>query len=344
MKPRYNFFATLLRSPSGGSEGNSAASSDSTSGSGSPSASPSSSNSDLPASSPSPSGGDGGAGISPASTPSSATSGGDFFLDRDDDDEDFDLSGVTSDDSGVREVSLPPAYQATPAVVTPPAPVTPAQQQPGQDPSSQQTPHQTQAVPASQGDEDNVQPFHANPNKFLKQLSENREAIIEALAKEKFALTDEEAIAFEENPTEALSKMGAKLYYDAMTATMARMAEIVPAMIANYQEAVKNSSKSEDFFFNKWPQLDRGKHLNEVVRIGQIYRQMNPKATSEQFVNDVGLMVTTSLGLTGKPSSPQSKPGGFRPAIGGGGSLGNGNPSLGNGQDPWSGLGMDFEE
>lgn len=260
------------------------------------------------------------------------TSGGDFHLDiHDDDDENFDLSGITETEV-VQTPQAPVVETPTPAVVTPPAPVEAATQTPAEG----TTPSQ-----------EDIQPFATDPGKFLTKLAEHREALIDALAKEKFALTEEEVLAYEDNPTEALSRMGAKLYYDAITATMARMAELVPRMILEYNTATTQASSKEDFFFSKWPQLDREKHREDVIRIGKAYRQANPKASAEQFANDVGMMVSVSLGLGntpgqgGKKPAPQSNSG-FKPALGGGGGMGNGSQQT-QGQDPWSGMGMDFE-
>ena len=262
-------------------------------------------------------------GSSDASSSSPPQTSSDQLSDADGSDgasSDF-FSGMGSDhsDERISESALPEGsfaadgeqqpFLASPATTTPVADrqeQTPASQPVSQQPSQEQQSQQP-AQPERPLD------FARDPAQFLQVMSQQEADVVGHLAREHFQLSDEDAQEFETDYRNALPKLAAKVFYRTMAANLARMVELMPAMVAAHSQRQQQSEQLMGSFFKQWPMLNAQQHGKDIMRIGTVYRQMNPQASFEQFNADVGLMVAQSLGLLGQAPTNRSQPP-FRPA------------------------------
>lgn len=240
----------------------------------------------------------------------------------------------------VSEADPPPAPAAQPAQTqTPPQPAVTAPP-----PSQQTTPPQPAPQPEATAQPTPQQPADG-PEAFLSQVNANREALIDSMAKSpQFQLSEAEAAAFEEDPIGFLPRYTAKMFMTTYTAAVSKALEMVPHLVQRHLDATKANTSAEDTFYGAWKQIDRVKHADTVNRFALAYRQLNPQATQEQLIQDVGTMVVTRLGLgaapaNGAPPARTLQPPPFRPA----GGAPRGQPAQVV-EDIFSGLGQDFEE
>lgn len=210
--------------------------------------------------------------------------------------------------------------------------------------SAEGTPGGQQAGEEGQSSDTSAGPV--GPHEALRQLQENRDAVIAELASSRFALSDEDADALDSNPNEAIPRIMAKTYFEAVTTAMTQLQNMVPSMVLQVSSFKEQVQKAGDMFYSQWPQLDRQKHGQVVGQFAKAYREAHPNATPEELIKDVGLMVTTKLGLgEAKPNGNGAAKGGgkpkpsFVPARGGAGA-----PMAPPEVSPFEGLGGDYDD
>ena len=114
----------------------------------------------------------------------------------------------------------------------------------------------------------------------------------ELLAKEHYALTEEQAAEFDDSPGTAIPKLAARLHMEVMQQSEAMIAGLLPKIMANVNQAQTVEAQRETEFFKEWPEL--AGHRDQVVRHGAVYYQLNPQATFAEFMRDVGAQVAVS--------------------------------------------------
>jgi len=128
------------------------------------------------------------------------------------------------------------------------------------------------------------------------------------LATHHYKLTQEELDQLDENPGEFIPKIMSKVYLDAVTATLSQVVQYMPQMVRQVNEQSTRSTKTEDKFYEAWPDLRN--HHATVVRIGQVYRNLNPNASVEDFINEVGAQTMVALRMQPPAQTPAAKPNG----------------------------------
>lgn len=144
-------------------------------------------------------------------------------------------------------------------------------------------------------------------------------------AAERYALPPELVQELEEDGvSEALIKnlpqWQAQIYVDSLQAAMGTLVQHLPNLIETVQTRQSLQSQQEQEFFNRWPQLKN--HVDAVTRVAKAYRQSNPNADIETFINEVGASTMIALKLPqdgpaveAKPETPAPfKPAGTTPA------------------------------
>ena len=121
-----------------------------------------------------------------------------------------------------------------------------------------------------------------------QQLEANRSVLEEAIASEHYKLSDDLAELVETDPAQAIPKVAAKVYLDAVTGVMGQLGKVLPAAVSAVLQAKEKETAAEREFYKAWPDLDPQRDGEVVARIAQVYRQLNPDAPFEQFVRDVG--------------------------------------------------------
>lgn len=151
-------------------------------------------------------------------------------------------------------------------------------------------------------------------------MDENRVALIDGLAADRFALTDDEKLAIETDAVGAIPKLLARVYHEAMTTMYHQMGQRVPTMVKTFLDVSKQHDELEGRFYGKFPGLDKGKHNADVVMALRTIKSLNPKISQDDLWSMAGATVLAKHGLTntapangtGHPAPTPTPP--FRPA------------------------------
>ena len=263
----------------------------------------------------------------------------DFDMPLDDDLDSIDVgpsADVGAAGSGAPEaLGGVPAAPASPTAVpaAQPIPATtvaqPAQPAPGQQPSPQ--PAQPAPAAGQQGGE-------AAPKDFLTQLSESREAMVDALS-ERFAISEEDAELLQTQPEAVLPRMAANIMFEAISSVHKQIQEFVPSIIETHMKVMKAQMEAETAFYEKWPGL-KGLDAEKTSRLGGIikaYNAANPNQPRDRRIEEIGALAHQIMGIpVPVAAAPKRKPAqqAFQPANGG---L-PGTAQTAVDDDPWAGF------
>lgn len=260
----------------------------------------------------------------------------DFTLPHWTGDEDLDSDSVVVPGEPQRapQQQPPPQQQQPQAPQAPQAPQPPQQQQPVQ---------QQQPAPGVQ-DRPPLDP--TNPAEVAQMLIQNRDAAVQALAGDMYALTPEQVEGLDTNATAMVPELLAQVHVNSVTAALNRMAEMMPYMMQRHMVAVNRNSENASAFYEANKHLDRNNPqiAQAVASMARVYRAQNPQATKPDMIKAVGLLVSQQLGIAAQPQAPvvQQQPvAGFVPAATGGG---GGQPPPQPAPDPWAGMAGDYDE
>jgi hypothetical protein len=193
------------------------------------------------------------------------------------------------------------------------APPAPAEQAPAAKQPAQ--PVQPEAKAPTAPPEAPVAPTPAQPEVTAEQVMESfrnwRQTAEGVLANSHYNLTKEDADALNVDPGQVIPKLMAKVYLDAVTAAVNVISQSLPQTVMGTIEAHNGYQKNESEFFGEWPGLKD--HYAEVLRVGQVYRHLNPSASKADFVRSVGAQVAMALGLNAEQArgtrAPTQQPG-----------------------------------
>lgn len=211
------------------------------------------------------------------------------------------------------EVATETAVAESPAVIAEPAPVVEAVQA---------------AAPV-------VAPVAlAEPSVTEAEQETSDLANLEAL----YGLTDAEAEALATEPELVLPKMLAKQHLRMTKSILASVQSVLPQMMQASAQSASVETAARNQFFSANKDLDKPEYQAAILQVGKMFRQVNPKATSEVAVQRIGEMVRMSLGLPVQsvgavetivppaPAVPAVRP--FTPARGGSGSSVSATPGV----------------
>lgn len=325
--------STPSSSPSGGSAG-SASSSSPSGASPSPAPTPSSTPSAAPATAPG------------TSTPPAAPSPGPP-------EGVFDFDSAFSDDGADDDTLTPPQPPQEPQATPPqspqePQPPAPAAGTPQAEPPAQTAPGQQEPTPL---------PTPAEPQAIAEAMMQNRDAVLEHLAQNEFKLTPEDIEALETDAPAHIPKLLANLYLKSQVNMLQQVSKIIPAMMQKMQRVSEANTKNEGKFYSRWPDLKPDLHGAIVRRNAALYRQINPQASLDQMIEDLGPIVMVAAKVQPGASAAPNGNGGvippapgarmvappspFRPAGSGPSSA---PPQPGGDNNPWSGLAGTFQD
>lgn len=211
-----------------------------------------------------------------------------------------------------REASTAPQLDANGNPVVPQVPpvqtpVVPPAQTAEQKPA-QPTTTTTPAAEVPVGEEPAAQPPSRTAEEVQGDYRTWRGQTEGLLATHHYKLTQEELDQLDENPGEFIPKIMSKVYLDAVTATLSQVVQYMPQMVRQVNEQSTKAVKTEDKFYEAWPDLRN--HHATVVRIGQVYRNLNPNASVEDFINEVGAQTMVALRMQPPAQTPTAKPNG----------------------------------
>lgn len=263
-------------------------------------------------------------------------------IDVEDNGDDFDFASIAGAVE-TEDLSQPPAVMMDPAASPPvvetpatapagavPAPAPASEVSAAATPTMPQVPAEQQAaVPqaatAPTGETPQVSPspqaVPQAPDGFTaldQAIESGRSQLIDVVAQQVYQLQAEELEAINTEPEKAIPKMLARVHVNAVQGVLRHVAQQMPAMVSGLIQAQSEYRKREDEFFTAWPQLDRTKHRDQIMKVGQVFRQLNPNATMEDFVKQVGAQVVLMNGLhvqqQNSPPPPTPQAAAFVPA------------------------------
>jgi hypothetical protein len=125
------------------------------------------------------------------------------------------------------------------------------------------------------------------------------------------------------DPSAVLPKFAANIIVDAYDMVMSTMFAQIPQLIDSHTQQVQSVQQHQNQFFEKWPALRHPQALPLVQQTARLYRSMNPNATFEQMVEDVGMQLHFKLriplpGQAPVAAVPTPSPRPFIPAAPGG--------------------------
>lgn len=189
----------------------------------------------------------------------------------------------------------------------------------------------------------------SEPVDLVSQLEARRVEVIDALASERFALSKEEEQALEMDAVEAIPRLLANVYLEAVKATINHVNTMVPHMIDQriHQKAAQQST--EGAFFKQFPAIDSKKFGNEVRTFADAFTASNPAISQEDLFALVGAAVMSRNNLVAtaapngvdpiSPAVPKPSKQPFVPA--GQGAAVQVEPEP---ENPFAGLGQVFDE
>ena len=122
---------------------------------------------------------------------------------------------------------------------------------------------------------------------------------IQAQLTEQYALSPDDALAFQTAPETVLPKLAANMHVQIMREAygqMQQMMQAVPALIKQHLESEQQERSAEERVFGEWPGLKEHKAvmLKNVILARQA---QGPQATAEQVLEAAGVLTAMSLGL-----------------------------------------------
>lgn len=195
--------------------------------------------------------------------------------------------------------ATPPATPEVPPTVAPvvePAPVTPPEPE---------VPAETPAAAAPSAPAITAEELEA-------QHVEMRSAAETRLAKDHYGFSEEQATeaGIDEATAKAIARASSRVYMDAVEGTMRQVLQNFPRLVEAAMTHRTASGKASEDFYGSWPALAKGDAIHDttIQRIGQTYRERNPRATTEEFIRDVGAMSVVALKLPVTPAAPETPP------------------------------------
>lgn len=205
-----------------------------------------------------------------------------------------------------------PQRQAQPGQQTP---QFRSQARPGQVPGQQQAPAQMQqqapqAPPAPAGLQSEAdrqaEEIRRDPFAFQANLLQQQEqAYTQALAENVYKISEADMDAFLSGDSTKVSQALARVHINAVGSAMKVVSQYMPIWVGNMLRLHQTANDAEKSFWDANPDLNRQTHNQLAQTAARAYRQINPRATSEEMNRVVGAMVMAAAGVT--PGS------GFRP-------------------------------
>ena len=189
--------------------------------------------------------------------------------------------------AGEEAETTPPTEETTPPVqaAAPTPPVPPVEQQ-GQPEAGQQ-----QEAPKQKTAEE------------LQVEYDNARQVLEESLMQQYALSEDDASALITEPEVVFPRLMARLHTNVLASMAQGMAQQLPSMIQHLNQQQEAMNAYNTAFYSKWGEL-KG-HEDVVNRFSQMYQQLNPQATMEQAIDEIGAQVMVALR---KPIKGQPQP------------------------------------
>lgn len=152
------------------------------------------------------------------------------------------------------------------------------------------------------------------PDQIAEEYQAHRQSKIEELAAKTFTLDQSTIEALQTEPEKVIPVLMAQATMAAMEATTVAFANMLPEAILRVTKQQRDYEQNETDFYAAWPALKDPKFEATLSQTGALYRQLNPRASKEEFIKAVGATVMASLGLQAPPPPAPAVPAAVRPA------------------------------
>lgn len=129
-----------------------------------------------------------------------------------------------------------------------------------------------------------------------EQLAQVRQQYMQQLASS-YALGEAETELVETNIAAALPQLAGALHMRIAESVTQTLGQMLPQLIASQLQYVQQAQSSTQRFFGEWPELNKPEYQGTLAQVAQMYRQIKPRATADEFIRDVGIQAWTALGL-----------------------------------------------
>ncbi len=164
--------------------------------------------------------------------------------------------------------------------------------EPIKEPAAQPEPVPEKAATPDKVDDTAAQPTYED---WLRQRQEWQQKKISDLAEVNYKMSDELIATLDESPQEVLPRLMARVYVDAVEGAVNAIASFLPQAIQQAQVTTQRADADEATFFEAWPDLKSVDDHGVIHKLGVAYRQANPAASAEEFIQQVGAMAMISL-------------------------------------------------
>lgn len=118
-----------------------------------------------------------------------------------------------------------------------------------------------------------------------------------------YKLSDEDATKMYTEPGEVLPKLLAKMHQQAAKDVLDSMQKVVPSIVESNERVSRVETEARTAFFSVNDDLAKPEYEGMVLKVGKMFRELNPSASKEEAVVKIGEMTRVALGLPGKSSA-----------------------------------------
>ena len=148
-------------------------------------------------------------------------------------------------------------------------------------------------------------PAPETPQLSDTQRQELRSQAVEQLAKS-YEFDEETAAELETNPAKVIPKLAAELQVRVYENVVSTIMQQLPGALDGVVRSKETAARRENAFFSRWPELKGYK--KQTLQMAQMWRQMNPSASEDVAIEEVGKVAMAALGLTGAQVQAAAEP------------------------------------
>lgn len=202
-----------------------------------------------------------------------------------------DSQGLPQDEGSTQEEGDPEGAEP-PAAEEPPEQAPSVEEPEGEPESAEAQEEEQEQTPEIPQVPEEPQPEQLSPEDLQAQREQARAELAE-----RFKLSDEQAEALLMNPNEVLPQLVADVFLDVYDQVVGAIQAKLPEVVSGILEQQRVLNEERESFFREWPELAKDEYQPVIQRIKEAYWQMNPKASREQAVKEIGAQAWVALRL-----------------------------------------------
>lgn len=123
-----------------------------------------------------------------------------------------------------------------------------------------------------------------------------------------YKIPEDQAAKLPTEPENVLPFLAARLHSTVVQNVQQMIEQALPQQIGAYIKVQEAETAAKKAFYDAWPALQP--YEQQVLQAGQLYRQLNPNVSSQDFIKAVGELVSRSLNIAiaAAPAAPGAAP------------------------------------